>query len=124
MSVQFRLLAKAPGSLRPSLGELAIALAEPTVPAGLGEFAGAEADDAAVDGEVAADDPIAAEAAGGGAPLLFEVHALSKASATHAALTAVAAARRWWCCDKVALVSTVARGSAGRLPGSEETVPG
>jgi hypothetical protein len=96
ISVQLRLLAKAPGSLRPSLGELPIALVELTAPVGLGDSAGAVADDAAADGAVAADDPIAAETVGSGPPLpLFEVHALSRASATHEALTAVAAALRW-----------------------------
>jgi hypothetical protein len=92
MSVQLRLLANAPGLLRPSL--LAIGLAVLAAPAGLD--AAPVADDAAADGEVGADDPIVAEAVGT-EPLLdlFEVHALSKASATHTALTAVVAARRW-----------------------------
>jgi hypothetical protein len=96
MSVQLRLLAKAPGSLRPSLLELAIGLAALAAPpAGLD--AAAVVDEAAADGEAGVDDPIAAETVGAGPLLtLFEVHALTRASATHAALAAVAAARRWW----------------------------
>jgi hypothetical protein len=96
MSVQLRLLAKAPGSLRPSVLELAAELAELAEPgraAGLDGLADPVLDDAAAVGDVAEGDPIAAETAGGGPPpLLFEVHALSKASATHAA---VAIARLW-----------------------------
>ena len=91
MSVQSRLLAKAPGSLRPSVLELATELAELAVPAGLDGGADPVDDDAAADGDVVAGDPNAADAAGGGPPLtLFDVQALSKASATPAALTAVA----------------------------------
>jgi hypothetical protein len=125
MSIQLRLLAKAPGSLRPSLLEVPIGLAGLAAPAGLDELADPVLDDAAADGEVGADDPIAAETVGTG-PLLavFEVHALSKASATHPAVAAVATARRWRWCDKVGPVSTVARGSTRRLPGSEELLPG
>ena len=90
ISVQLRLLAKAPGLPRPSLLELAIGLA-----ALAGLDATAVVDDAAADGEASTDDPIAADGAG---PLLtlFEVHALSKPSAMHAALAAAAPARRWW----------------------------
>jgi hypothetical protein len=95
MSVQLRLLAKAPGLLRPSLLELATALAVLATAAGLD--AAAVGDDAMADGETGADDPIAADAAGGGPLLpLFEVHALSKVRAMHAAVAAVATARRWW----------------------------
>ncbi len=93
MSVQLRLLANAPGSLRPSLLELATGL---TTLAGLDSGAVAVVDDAGADGDFAAGEPIAAEAAGGGPlPPVFEVHALSKASAMHAALVAVVTARRW-----------------------------
>ena len=91
MSVQLRLVAKAPGSLRPSVLELAAELAELAALASLDAFADPVLDDAGADGEVGAGDPIAADAAGGGPPLaLFDVHALSKASATQAALAAVA----------------------------------
>lgn len=77
MSVHLRLLANAPGSLRPS---------EPVFAAELAE----------VDGDVAAEDPMTADGAGAGLPLtLFEVHAFSKASAMHAAVAVVAIARRW-----------------------------
>jgi hypothetical protein len=51
---------------------------------------------AAVDGDVGVADPMAAEAVGVGLlPPLFEVHAVSRTSATHRALAAVATARRW-----------------------------
>jgi hypothetical protein len=64
-----------------------------TAPAGLDSDP--EVDDAAPGDEVAGDDPIAADAAGAGPLLaLFEVHAPSNASATHAALAA-ATAPRW-----------------------------
>ncbi len=110
MSVQTRLLAKAPGSLRPSFGELAIALAELAGAARLDDAADAGPDDAAGGGEAEAGEPITAGIEGAGPLLtLFEVHALSEASATQRALTAVVAARRWWRCDKVGPVSTVAR---------------
>jgi len=95
MSIQLRVLAKAPGLLRPSLLELAVGLAE-LAAAGLDELADPVPDDAAVEGEVASDDPIAADAVGAEPlPPLFEVHALSKTSATHTVLAAVATARRW-----------------------------
>jgi len=95
MSVQLRLLAKAPGLLRPSLLELATGLAALAAAARLD--AAAVVDEAAADGAAGADDPIAAETVGAGPLLaLFEVHALNKPSATHAALAAVATARRWW----------------------------
>jgi hypothetical protein len=91
MSVQSRLVAKAPGSLRPSVLELATELAELAAPAGLDGIADPVVDDAAADGDVVAGDPSAADAAGGGPPLtLFDVQALSMATATHAALAAVA----------------------------------
>ncbi|HEY5457521.1 MAG TPA: hypothetical protein VIJ96_18820 [Acidothermaceae bacterium] len=91
MSVQLRLVAKAPGSLRPSLLALAIGLAAlAALLAGLD--AAAVVDDVAADGEAGVDDPITA---GAGLLTVFEVHALRSASATHAALAAVATARRW-----------------------------
>jgi hypothetical protein len=96
MSVQSRLLANAPGLLRPSLLELATELAELTPLGGLDEIADPSLDDAGADGEVADDDPIAAGAEDGGPPLaLFEVHALSKRSAADAAVPAVASAWLW-----------------------------
>jgi len=96
MSVQLRLVAKAPGSPRPSLLELATGLVEFIALASLDVFADPMLDDASADGEAAAEDPIAADDAGGGPPLtLFDVHALSNASATHPALAAVAIFRLW-----------------------------
>jgi hypothetical protein len=50
-------------------------------------------DDTAAEGEVTADDPIAADTAGGGPLALFDVHAPSKTSATLAAMAAVTIAR-------------------------------
>jgi hypothetical protein len=95
MSVQLRSLAKAPGLLRPSLLELAIGLAALVAAAVLD--AASVVDDAAADGEAGPDDPSTAEAVAAGPLLpLFEVQALTRASATHATLAAVAAARRWW----------------------------
>jgi hypothetical protein len=92
MSVQLRLLANAPGSLRPSLLELATGLTTlEALAAGLD--ATVLVDDAAAAGEAGVDELIAAEGVGA-APLLFEVHALRSASATHVAMAAVA--RRWW----------------------------
>jgi hypothetical protein len=80
--------------------ELAIGLAAlDALLAGLETAAGvdAAADDAAPDDAAGADDPMTAEAVGGGPLLpLFEVHALNKASVTQAAVVAVATARRWW----------------------------
>ena len=90
MSVQLRLLAKDPGSLRPSVLEPATELAAAVAPE---ELADPAFDDTAAEGELAAVDPIAADAAGGGPPALFDVHAATKPSATHAALAAVAMAR-------------------------------
>jgi hypothetical protein len=95
MSVQLRLLANAPGLLRPSLLELATGLAGLAAAAGLD--AASVAAEAMADGETGADNPIAADAVGEGPLLpLFEVQALSRVRAMHAAVAAVATARRWW----------------------------
>lgn len=93
MSVQLRLLAKDPGSLRPSVPEPATELAELAAPVGPEELADPAFDDTAAEGELALVDPIAADAAGGGPPALFDVHPATKPSATHAALAAVVMAR-------------------------------
>jgi hypothetical protein len=96
MSVQLRVVANAPGSLRPSVLELATELAELAASGGLDGIADPVLDDAATDGDDAAGEPSAADAAGGGPLLtLFDVHALSNASETHAALAAVAIFRLW-----------------------------
>jgi hypothetical protein len=96
MSVQLRLLAKAPGSLRPSVLELATELAELNALAGLDGFADPLLEDAAAKADVAAGELSAADDVGAGPLLvLFEVHALSKATATHAAVAAVTSARLW-----------------------------
>jgi hypothetical protein len=93
MSVHLRLLAKAPGLLRPSALELATELAELTAAGGPDGVADPLLDEA---GDAGADEPIAADTAGGGPLLeLVEVHALSNPSATEAAATQVANARRW-----------------------------
>jgi hypothetical protein len=120
MSVQTRSVAKAPGSLRPSAAELATGLAETNALAAFDGLAGTALDgtvldDLAAEGE-AVGDPMTADAAGAGPLLLFfEVHAPSKASATHAALVAVATffggnplRRSRRCCDKVRPVSAAA----------------
>lgn len=93
MSVQLRSLAKAPGSLRPSLLELAIGLA--TLAALLAGLDATVLVDAEAAGAAGAEEVIAAEVVGAD-PLLFEVHALRSASAAHAAPAAVMTARRWW----------------------------
>ena len=93
MSVQLRSLAEAPGLLRPSLLELATGLA--TLAALLAGLDATVLVDAAVADEAGADELIVADAVGADL-LLFEVHELTSASATHAALAAVMTARRWW----------------------------
>jgi hypothetical protein len=91
MSVQLRLLAKAPGSLRPSVPELATALAELASAAGLDGLTGPALE--ATAGDVVAADPMAADAVGP-PPALFEVHALSKASAMQAVVAIAQLGRR------------------------------
>jgi hypothetical protein len=110
MSVQLRLLAKAPGSLRPSLVEPAVGLATLDPPTGLDEFTDPVAEDPAAVGDVSVVDASAADGVGAVPPLeLFEVHALSIASVMHAAVAAVAITLLWRRrCDKAGPVSAAA----------------
>ncbi len=95
MSVQLRLLANAPGSLRPSVPALEAELEAKALEVNALDGNGELADDVAADGEVAPE-TTAADDAGGGPPLAaFDVHALSKTSATQLAETAVATDRVW-----------------------------